>query len=149
MVTTFLSDEVISSTDLRANQKYWLDRASENVITIVNGRKKFALINREHISNLYAQKYYSEIILRYCKETNTGVSSVIFPWIEHLSNEERDEFYNELLNCAMESTINNDWSLIEQLIEDWKATAEVNSSPTLARTLLEKEDPSKYVRIKD
>lgn len=44
---------------------------------------------------------------------------ILFPWIEHLNEEEVVEFRDELL----------------ALLEDWKATAEVNSSPKLSEVL--------------
>lgn len=149
MATTFLSDEVISPTELRTNQKHWLDKACENVITVANGRKKFAIVNREQISNLYAQKHYTEMMLSYCQELMKKIKSTTFPWSEHLSNEQRSEFHNELLNCVMESSATNDWSSVEYLLEDWRATAEVESNPTLAKVLLAEEDPLEYVKIKD
>ena len=148
MATTFLSDEVISPTELRANQKHWFNRASENVVTIVTGHKKFALINRERISKLYMQKYYSELVLSYCQEVSKNIRSTTFPWVEHLREEEKSEFHNELLSCIMRSIITDDWLSMEHLLEDWKATAEVISNSKLAEALLEEEDHSSYVRSK-
>ena len=149
MVTTFLSDEVISPTDLRANQRHWLNKASENVVTIVTGHKQFALINRERISNLYAQKHYSELALRYCQEVNNNIKSTTFPWVKDLSEEEKSEFHNELLSCIVQTIITDDWSSMEYLLEDWKATAEVNSNSEVAEALLAEENPSTYVKSKD
>ena len=149
MFTTFLSDEVISPTDLRTNQRHWLDRASENVVTIVTGRKQFALISRERIGKLYAQKYYSELVLRYFQEVNSNIGSTIFPWVKDLDGEEKSEFNSELLSCIMQTIITNDWSSMEYLLEDWKATAEVNNNSEVAEALLVEESPSTYVKSKD
>jgi len=148
MAITFLSDEVINPTELRTNQRHWLDRATENVITIVNGRKQFALINRERICKLYAQKYYSELILKYCQEVNNKIESSTFPWTKYLNDEEKIELYNELLNTFSKSATIDDWSPVEHLLEDWQATAEINSDPKIAKALLAEEDPSKYVKLK-
>ena len=41
------------------------------------------------------------------------------------------------------------WGALEEMLEDLKATAEVESNPRLAQALLEEEDQSKYVEIKD
>jgi hypothetical protein len=151
MATTFLSDEVISSTQLRTNQKHWFAKASEGAVTIVNGRnrKLFTLIDRERISNLYTQKYYMEMILEYCYEIIKGIKSTIFPWAESLSEEEKAEFHNEILDCVRQATATGDWSSIENLLDDWKATALVESNPKIAGALLEKEARSKYIEIKD
>jgi hypothetical protein len=149
MATTFLSDAVISPTELRAKQKHWLDRANDSVVTIVSGHKKLALINRELISKLYAQKYYSELVLRYCHEIEKKIKSDVFPWSVHLNDEEKLEFHNELITTIMSAIVTEDWQSMEQLIEDWKATAEANSNPNIRKALLTEEDPSKYVRIQD
>jgi hypothetical protein len=149
MISTFLSDDVINPTELRANQRHWLDKATENVITIVNGTRKLALINRERISKLYAQKYYSELVIKYCQELDKNIKSNVFSWAEYLNDEEKAEFHNELISTIMTAVVTDEWSSMEHLIEDWKATAEANSNPKIAQALLAEEDPSKYVEIKD
>lgn len=149
MGSTFLSDAVISPTELRTRQKHWLDRATENVVTIVSGHKQLALLNREHISKLYAQKHYSELVIRYCQELDKKIKSNAFPWTEQLNDGEKLEFHNELLAAIMDAISTNDWLPMEHLIEDWKATAQAISNSALTKSLLAKEDPSKYVRAKD
>ncbi|MGD0780800.1 MAG: hypothetical protein ABR954_08535 [Dehalococcoidales bacterium] len=149
MVTTFLSDIVITPTELRTKQKHWLDRATENVITIANGHKKLALIDRERVSKLFAQKHYSELVIKYCQEIEKKKKSDTFPWVEFLNNEGKLEFRDELLVNIMIAITTDEWLSMENLIEDWKATAETNSKPKIAKALLAKEDPSKYVNIKD
>jgi hypothetical protein len=149
MVTTFLSDIVITPTELRTKQKHWLTRANENVITIANGRKKLVLIDRERVSKLFAQKKYSELVIKYCQEIEKKKKSDTFPWVEYLDDEEKLEFRDELLVNIMIAMTTDEWLSMENLIEDWKATAEVNSKPKIAKALLVKEDPSKYVSIKD
>ena len=149
MGSTFLSDAVISPTELRIRQKQWLDRATENVVTIVSGRKQLVLVNREHISKLYAEKHYSELVIRYCQELDKKTKSNAFPWTEQLNDEEKLEFHNELLATYMDAISTNNWLPLEHLIEDWKATAQAISNPALAKSLLAKEDPSKYVKAKD
>ena len=150
MGTTFLSDAVISPTELRARQKHWLATATENVVTIVSGHKKFALVNRERISKLYAQIHYSELVIRYCQELlDKKIKSEVFPWTEQLNAKEKLEFYNELVDTIINASSTGDWLPMEHLIEDWKATAQAIGNPALTKALLAKEDPSKYVRAKD
>lgn len=149
MATTILSDEIIRPTELRANQKHWLDKATENIITIINGSKQLTLINRERISKLFAQKQYTDLVISYCYEFNNNIRSSTFPWTEYLNSEEKAEFYNELLKNIMHAIITDDWTLVEHLIEDWKATAQAINNPTLAKALLAKEDSSEYVEIKE
>lgn len=148
MTVTILSDDVISSTELRTNQKHWLDKATEKIITVVNGRKQFALVNREQISNLYAQKYYTELAIGYCQEIIKKIKSTTFTWLESLSDEEKMEFHNEFLNSIMNSIDTNDWLSVEHLLEDWKATALAINNPTLTKALTSEEEPLKYARIK-
>ena len=149
MGNTFLSDAVISPTELRTRQIHWLDRAAENVVTIVSCSKQLALVSREHISKLYAEKHYSELVIRYCQELDKKIKSNAFPWTEQLNYEEKLEFHNELLATIVDAISTNDWLPLEHLIEDWKATAQAIGNPALAKSLLAKEDPSKYVKAKD
>jgi hypothetical protein len=149
MTTTFLSDEVISSTELRTNQKHWLEQATEKIITVVNGRKQFALVNREQISNLFAQKHYTELAIGYCQEIRGNTKKDTFPWSKYLNDEEKVEFSDEFLNAIMSSIITNDWIGVEHLIEDWKATALAIHDSTLLKALTSEEDQSKYAGIED
>lgn len=148
MVSTVFSDFIVSATDLRNNQKRWLEKAYDNPITISYGRRQLAIMNREQVGKLYAEKYYVELVLKACEEFVKEQGSHTFPWLEYLVDEEKTEFHKELLTYVMKSIITGDWTPLEHLIEDWKATAEAATNPEIAKMLQGKATPEKYVTLK-
>ena len=74
--------------------------------------------------------------------------STAFPWVEYLDDEEKEQFRNEYINSIREATITGHWDGVEDLIEDWKATAETESSPDLVKALKTKVPKEEYVTIK-
>ena len=148
MVSTVFSDIIVNATDLRKNQKHWLETACENPITVSYGRKQLAIMNREQISSLYTEIYYTELVLRSCQEFVKGFRSETFPWVEYLSDNEKREFHEELLTNITKSIITNNWTQLEHLIEDWKATAEAAQNPKIAKQLRRRGTPREYVTLK-
>lgn len=137
MATTILSDEVINSTELRNNQKKWLDEAYKKPVSITSGAKKLVLINREHAKHMYLFNYFGEMIIRYCQEQNSGKKreSDVFPWIKHLSKEAIEEFNVELFLTLEKSVQSKDWSDFEEMLDAWVATAEAMTNPEMVELL--------------
>ncbi len=150
MVTTILSDEVINSKELRDNQKFWFDKAEINPVSVRSGNKRLVLLNRQVAKDMYLLNHYAPMIIQFCQEGMFGTNkSAIFPWIEHLNEEEVVEFRDELLAKFNSAAREGKWGDFGEMLEDWKATAEVNSNPKITEALLAEEDPSTYVRSKD
>ncbi|MBI4304060.1 MAG: hypothetical protein HY665_06975, partial [Chloroflexi bacterium] len=130
MVNTLFGDEIISSTELKNNQKKWFDRALKAPISITNtGGRQFVLINREQVRNFVLARDYLELILKYCKEMSHGLEigkfvSEAFPWAKHLEEHDRLVFANELISALNEVVHTNNWSELEEIIGSWQATAE-------------------------
>ncbi len=151
MLSPILFEEIIKGQDLKTNQKKWFDKALISPVSIIaTGDKKLVLFNRERAKNMVSMNHYAEIIIQFCKEhiAHRGESN-IFPWVKYLDEEERQEFTSELLSTFEEAINTKEWSSFEELFDDWKATANVASDPDLSMALLEEEDPSAYVKIKD
>ena len=149
MVSTIFSDSIVSATDLRNNQKQWLERAYTEPITVSYGRKQLAIMNREKVGKLYASVYYYELVLKACQEIKEKNKSDTLPWLDYLSENDKISFQSELLSTTLKAMVTGNWTQLEHLLEDWKATAEVESNPLLAKALLSEEDPSEYVKIKN
>ena len=148
MVTTILSDEVINSTELRNNQKRWLDRAYSSPVSIMSGAKKLVLLNREHAKHMYLLTHYAEAIVQFCREQSSGEKrrSDVFPWIKHLSEKAIGEFNNELLATFEGAIYNKDWSAFEEMLDAWVATAEAMTNPEMVELItadLSKEEFTK------
>lgn len=148
MVTTVLSDEVINSTELRNNQKRWLDKAYSSPVSIMSGAKKLVLLNREHAKHMYSLTHYAEIVIQFCREQGSGEKgqSDVFPWIKHLSEETIGEFNKELLATFGEAVCNKDWLAFEEMLDAWVATAEAMTNPEMVELItadLSKEEFTK------
>ena len=148
MVGTILSDELINSTELRNNQKEWLDRAYISPVSIKSGRKRLVLLNRDEARDMYTLNHYAETIIQFCQEQFSGLGkSAIFPWVEYLTQEEIEEFKTELITAFVKAIRRRKWHIIEDIIGEWAATAEVERNPQLSKLLKAKLEPSSYVEV--
>lgn len=137
MPTTFLSDDVINSKELRDNQKYWFERAYINPVSVRSGDKKLVLLSREHAKDLYSFNHYAEMVMQFCKEQGVGISkkSNVFPWIKYLSEKAIIEFRNELLSTFVRVNRNKDWGLLQEMLDAWVATAEAMAEPEMVELI--------------
>lgn len=149
MVSTVFSDTIVKATDLRTNQKHWLEKAYDKPITVSYGSKQLAIMNRDQVSKLYTTTYYLELVLKICDEFEKNKKITTIPWAEYLSHEDQLKLHMDLLTTALRCTITSKWEQLEYVIQDWQATAEVESNPELAKALLEKDDPAEYVKLKE
>ena len=148
MVTTAFSDEIVNATQLRARQSHWLAMASKRPVTVTYGSSKLTILSREKIRNLYIQAYHLELFVKYCNEVMKGTKSTVFPWIEYLDGEEKEQFHKEYVTSIMVATVTEHWDEVEILLEDWRATAETESNPDLMKALKTKVPKEEYVTIK-
>jgi hypothetical protein len=57
--------------------------------------------------------------------------SVVFPWFKDLDEEDRQEFYQELVETFAECMTTGRWNVFDELLEDWQATAEASRNQEL------------------
>jgi len=144
-------DEVIKSTQLIRNWGHWATKAANHPVTIMYKDNPIILISRRHISELNKKLHYTSLIFNFCQGIIEGEAdkNSSLPWVTYLSDDLREELAKELIDAYRKSDAIDDWSILQDTIDDWKATAEIESNPNLAKALLAEEDPSKYVEIKD
>ena len=106
-------------------------------------------MRREQVRRLVIANHYFELVLNACKEFQKTGESKTFPWVENLSQDDKLQFHMELLTVAQKSADTGDWAKFDYLIQDWKATAEVEGKPELAGELMIKGNPEEYVKLKD
>lgn len=137
MVVTILSDDIINSTELRTNQKRWLEKAYVSPISIMNGTKKLVLLNREHAKHMYSQIHYAEMIIQFCRERDSGEKreSDVFPWVKHLSKKAIEEFHKELFFAFQEAAHSKNWLAFEEMLNSWIATAEAMTNPEMVELI--------------
>jgi hypothetical protein len=145
------SDDVINSTQLLRNWGKWATRAGQHPVTFLYKGDPLTLISRNHISKLEKKLYYASLVFMFCQESIEGKigDNSSLPWAKYLSKPHQDALFYELINAYKESDAKDDWDIIQNVLDDWKATAEVESSPRLAKILDEEDNPSKYVKITD
>lgn len=146
---TILSDDLINSTEFRNNQSRWLNKAYASPISIISGKKKLVILNRDYAKNMYKLNNYAGLVVQFCREqyNRPGKKSDAFPWIKHLNAKEIAQFHSELLSTFVDALHNDNISVLEEVLNDWKATAEVAGDSQLSRKLLEEGDSSKYVPV--
>jgi len=54
-----------------------------------------------------------------------------FVWLKHFSSEELAEFFAELLDAMYQGQGEGDWSSVADVIENWKATANIEANPSV------------------
>ena len=148
MVIRVFDDEIVSATKFRVRQSHWLAVAAKRPVTVTNGDNKVTVFSRERIHELYLGKYYLELAVKFCNEMQKNEKSNIFPWIEYLDSEERIQFSQEFINAVSAAIVTDGWSKIEELLADWKATAETESDTEAMKALRNKVHKDKYVTIK-
>ncbi len=148
MVNTVFSDEIINPTELKKNQRRWLDKARKQPVTIKFGDSGLAIVDRELIKNLYAEKHYAELLVKYCQEmAELKDNSTVFPWLSSLDNEEKKEFHDEFLTTFIKASQDNNWTELEYLLEDWKATAEAEQNPEFMEAWKNRGKPEDYITL--
>jgi hypothetical protein len=50
-----------------------------------------------------------------------------FVWLKHFNSEELGEFFTELMDAMYQSQHDGDWSSVAEVIENWKATANIEA----------------------
>jgi hypothetical protein len=147
MVTVAFSDDIVNASELRSRQKYWLEKASSGPVTVMYGARKLAIIDRNEVYNLYRQKHYTELVIKHCEEVLKGSDSRVFPWLCHLDDEEREEFHSDLITGMVRTIVTGDWSDIDELIEDWLATAEAKRDTDFIGELKKKVSREDYIPV--
>jgi PHD/YefM family antitoxin component YafN of YafNO toxin-antitoxin module len=153
MNNVMFDDSIISSTELKKNQKKWFDKASKTPVSITNRNgKQFVLLNREQARELLLAKEYAEIIFKFVsdlkRESGTEqFSSAVFPWAKNLSRDDRLAFCDELILAFAELININRWLALKDTIESWKATAEALTNPKFMEVVNSKPNERKFTKI--
>ena len=134
---TVFSDEVVQVTELKRNQRYWLDRARKTGgVTIVQGKlADLVLAPRQAVAESAQAVHYARMMSQFFLETVRAdrelKDSVVFPWFKDLDEEDRQEFYQELVETFARCMTTGRWNVFDELLEDWQATAEASRNQEL------------------
>ena len=62
-----------------------------------------------------------------------------FEWLQHFDEIEKVEFLFELFNAIREAEEQDNWELVAEVIEDWKATANINADVYVVESIEQAE----------
>ncbi len=147
VVETVFSDRVVNASDLRKNQRQWLEEALKRPVTVNYSRKQLAIMNRDQVRDLFMRVQFAELALAACRDIGRGSILEKLPWLEQLNAEDRARFRDELVNTFLKSSKTGNWDDLDELISDWKATAETERSPEIVKALKEGETATDYVAL--
>ncbi len=147
VVETVFSDRVVNASDLRKNQRQWLEEALKRPVTVNYSRRQLAIMNRDQVRDLFIKVQFAELALAACRDIDKGGIFEKLPWLEYLTVEDRAQFRDELLNAFLKSSKTGNWDDLDELISDWKATAETERSPEIVKALKEGETATDYVAL--
>ncbi|MCZ6676840.1 MAG: DUF6247 family protein [Candidatus Poribacteria bacterium] len=108
----------MATIDLRTEAKQILDGLSEESLTVAFGLLK-ALQNQ--------------------KLPNRADLLSVYPWARYLSDEERDEFFAELSDATKGARKSGDWSIVDEVIDAWRETAEILGDEETMADIVEAE----------
>lgn len=148
MVTHVFDDEIITATKFRTRQSHWLSIASKRPVTVTVGDNKVVVFSRERVHGLYLGRHYLEAAVKLCNEMEKGKKSLVFPWLEHLDSVEQEQFRDEFVNNVLTAIVTDKWDKVQELLEDWEATAETKSNPDVMKALKAKVRKGQYITIK-
>ena len=80
-------------------------------------------------------------------EEQDNFISDIFPWAKHLSKEERIEYRDELITAFTELIHTNNWSILDEIISSWEATAEALTNSKFMEVVNSEPSQREYVEI--
>jgi hypothetical protein len=58
-----------------------------------------------------------------------------FVWLKHFSARYLAEFFTELLDALQQGQQTGDWTAVTDVIESWKATADIEADPIVAEAV--------------
>jgi len=149
MHKTMFSDEVVLATDLKKRQRYWFDRAraSGGVTIMQGGVADLVLAPRQKVAEAAKAAAHARTAAQFLREVVTlghpVADSTVFPWLSVLDAADRQEFVREFVDNFAHCATTNQWTPLEELLEDWQATAEAHRRPELMenwRTRGQQED---------
>ena len=153
MNSIIFDDSIISSTELKKNQKRWFDKALKSPVSITNrSGKQLVLLNREQAHYLILARDYAEKIIKYSNDIKKeikaeGFNSDVFPWAKNLSKDDKIAFRDELIFTFAELLNTNEWSALDEIIESWKATGEALTNSKFMEVVNSKPGDRKFTKI--
>jgi hypothetical protein len=150
MANTVFSDEIVLATDLKKRQRHWFDRARETGgVTIVQGGvADLVLVRRQQVAETVEAVAHARTAAQFLREIITlersPAESVVFPWLGDLDNEDQQEFLHEFVDAFAQCSSTGEWTMLDELLDDWQATAIACRNPELVEAWQDRGRPEDY-----
>lgn len=154
MGKAMFSDEVVLATDLKKRQHYWFDRVRQRGgVTIVQGKvADLVLAPRQQVAAAAETTLHARTAAQFLREVITLErplsESVVFPWLQDLDDEEQQEFLHEFVDVFANCSTTGEWTPLEELLEDWLATAEAHRDPEVIEAWSTRGQPEDYTSMR-
>ena len=151
MAATMFSDQVVLATDLKKQQRYWFDQARKTGgVTIVQGKlADLVLAPRQKVAVAAQTVFHARTVAQFLRETislkRPPTESTVFPWLRSLDGAEQESFVSEFVDAFARCSVTEDWRTLEELLEDWQATAEAHRNSDLMETWSTRGRPDEYI----
>ncbi len=150
---TVFSDEVVPVEDLKRRQRYWLARARKRGgLTIAQGKvADLVLAPRAIVAAGTQAAHHAQLASQFFLEIlglhRPPSESVVFPWLKDLDSTDQENFVQEYIETLARCASSGQWQNMDELIEDWQATAEAQRNPDLLNTWQTRGNPDDYIPV--
>lgn len=150
---TVFSDDVVSAEDLKRRQRYWLERARKRGgVTIAQGKlADLVLAPRQLVAAGTQAAHHAQLAGQFFLEMfslrRPPGESVVFPWLKHLEPTDQQAFIQEYTETLARCASSGQWQSVDEVLEDWQATAEAHCNPELLDAWQTRGNPDDYVPI--
>jgi len=149
---TVFSDEIVQATELKRNQRHWFDRARQvGGLTIVQGKQAdLVLAPRAVVAAHTRAAYYARLMGQFFLETvgqERASGSAVFPWLADLDQDDQLVFRRAIARAFADCSATNRWEELDELLEDWQATAQANRNPDLMAAWRSRGRPEDYAPL--
>jgi hypothetical protein len=125
---TLFSDEIVQITEFKKHAKAYADRARERPLTIVQGGvADLALLPRELVAIALRRHEHLIQALDLLMHQANDTQLRFLTWADDLDDQERADFTAEYVSAIQRAEgldTPQAWEAVNELVEDWAATAE-------------------------
>lgn len=122
------TDQIVQITEFKRHAKAYADVARQRPITIAQGSTAdLTLASREMVGRVLRAREHLGGVMELLQNQLSGSSIQALAWADKLGDEDLRTFvnqYTESLQNALGSDSDAAWEAVEELLEDWQATAE-------------------------
>ena len=139
---TLFSDEIVQITEFKKHAKAYAEKARRRPLTIAQGGvADLALVPRELVATVLRTHQHLVQALDLVMHQAHGSPLRLLTWAADLDENERKEFAAEYISAIQRAEAVGSpqaWLAVDEIVEDWAATADAVSNRELLEALEER-----------